>query len=322
MWRSSARGGQGRSAESPRQIGLRGWLTVLFRAAKRIGAERLWIEAAGVAFFALLSLFPALVAAVSTYGLVTDPALVHDHLALARELMPASAYQVLEQRVTALVEQSSTSLGLSLFISLAVALWGASRGMNTMILVSGHAYREEEQRGFIARTLLAFALTIGAAGILLLSVFALGALPMILNVLLLDSGTQLLVQLLRWPILAASIFLGLLCLYRFAPYRRSARWRWILPGALLSSIGWLIFSYAFSLYISFAPDFGEEFGSLSAVVVLMLWLYYSVMVIVFGALLNAELEHQTGRDSTVGPPKPIGQRGAYVADHLADSSEP
>lgn len=256
-------------------------------------------------------------AAVSTYGLLTDPGLAAEHLALARDLLPAEAYGILEQRVTTLVAQPGSSLGIGLLLSLAIALWGASRGMNTLILVSGHAYRERDGRSFLVRSLLSFAFTFGAAGLLLVSVLALAALPVVLELLLIDEATQLLLTLLRWPVLGTAILLGLLCLYRFAPHRRLARWRWVLPGALFATLGWLFFSYAFSLYMELAPNFGEEFGSLSAVVVLMLWMYYSVMVVLLGALLNAELEYQTGRDTTAGPEQPRGRRGAYVADHVA-----
>lgn len=248
---------------------------------------------------------------------MADAALVGDHMALLRNLMPIEAYAVLDQRATSLVEQPRGSLGLGLLVSLAIALWGASRGMNTLILVSGHAYREADRRHFLVRTLLSFAFTLGAAAMLLASVLALAGLPMVFRVLLLDSRTELLLTLLRWPLLGGAIFLGLLCLYRFAPHRRPPRWRWVLPGTLLATLGWLLFSFGFSLYVRLSPNFGEAFGSLSAVVALMLWLYYSVMVVLGGALLNAELELQTGRDTTAGPERPRGERGAFVADNVA-----
>lgn len=304
------------SAESPWQIPPFGWWRALVRVVRRIGREMLWIECAGVAFFALLSLFPALVAAVSIYGLVTDAALAEGHLALTRTVLPAPVYQILDDRVTALVGQSDATLGLSLLISLGVALWSASRGMNTIILVSSHAYREIDRRNFFLRALLSMVFTVGAAGILIVSILVIAAAPVVLEILPIDRGTQLLVALIRWPVLAAAILVGLLCLYRFAPHRRVARWRWIFPGALLSSLGWLLFSFAFSVYVEVVADLEATFGSLSALIVLMLWMYYSVMVIVFGALLNAELEYQTATDTTAGPSRPMGRRGAYVADHV------
>jgi len=313
--------GSGRRADRPHHIPWRGWWSVLLRIFGRINGERLWIEAAGVAFFGLMSLFPALVVAVTGYGLVADASLVNEHLATARGLLPAEAYDILEQRVTALAEQSGTSLGLGLLVSLAIALWGATRGMNTLILVCGHAYREPDERSFIGRTVLSFIFTFGAASLFLFSVLTLGALPILLQILQVEAHIQVQVSLLRWPVLAVAIFLGLLVLYRFAPHRRSARRRWLLPGAILASLGWLAFSFGFSLFVELAPNFGEEFGSLSAVIVLMLWIYYSVMVIVVGALLNAELEYQTERDTTVGPSRPMGERGAYVADHVVEKPD-
>lgn len=311
--------GRGREADSPRRIPLRGWLSAGLRIYRRVGEERLWIEAAGVAFFGLMSLFPALVVAVTAYGLVADAHLVGQHLALAQGLLPQDAYDLLERRATTLAEQSGTSLGLGLLISLAIALWGASRGINTLILVVSHAYRAQDRRGFILRTALSFAFTFAAAGIFLLAVLALAGLPILLRALVTEEGDPLQVVLLRWPILAGAIFLGLLFLYRFAPHRRRARWRWVLPGAALACLGWLVFSYGFSKFVALSPNFGQEFGSLAAVIVLMLWIYYSVMVIIVGALLNAELEYQTGEDTTVGPARPMGERGAYVADNRAGS---
>lgn len=316
MWQQRLQSSAGGGAERPGQIPPRGWLAVVLRVVRRIGRERLWIESAGVAFFGLLSLFPALVAAVSAYGLVADARMVGVHLALVRDLLPAEAYGVLEQRVTTLIDQPSGSLGFGLLVSLALVVWGASRGMNTLILVCGHAYREPDGRGFLLRSLVSFAFTFGAVGLFLTSVLALAGLPILLDILLLDEGTQLLFTLLRWPLLGSAVFLGLFFLYRFAPHRRPARWRWLFPGALFATLGWMAFSYGFSLYIELAPNFGEEFGSLSSVVVLMLWLYYSVMVVLVGALLNAELEYQTGCDTTAGPARPAGSRGAYVADHV------
>lgn len=314
-------GGQDRrgwEADSPRRIPLRGWLSTGLRIYRRIGEERLWIEAAGVAFFGLMSLFPALVVAVTAYGLVTDAHLVGQHLALAQGLLPQDAYDLLERRATTLAEQSGTSLGLGLLISLAIAFWGASRGINTLILVISHAYRAQDRRGFILRTALSFAFTLAAAGIFLLAVLALAGLPILLRALVVEVD-HLQVVLLRWPILAGAIFLSLLFLYRFAPHRRRARWRWIIPGAVAACLGWLAFSFGFSTFVALSPNFGQEFGSLAAVIALMLWIYYSVMVIIVGALLNAELEHQTGRDTTIGPARPMGERGAYVADNSAGS---
>lgn len=286
------------------------------RVARRIGEDMLWIECAGVAFFALLSLFPALVLAVTTYGLVTDAVLAEKHLTLIADILPEYVHQILENRVRALVDQPDITLGLGLLVSLAVALWSASRGMNTIILVSSHAYRERDRRRFVVRVILSLVFTIGAGSILTVSLIAIAIAPAVLALVPIGGVEELVLGLARWPILAAAILAGLFLLYRFAPDRRAARWRWVLPGALLSTVGWLLFSFAFSFYVETVPDLDAVFGSLSAIVVLMLWLYYSVMVVLVGALLNAELEYQTGCDTTAGPARPAGSRGAYVADHV------
>lgn len=306
---------------SPWQIPLSGWWRALMRVARRIGEDMLWIECAGVAFFALLSLFPALVLAVTTYGLVTDAVLAEKHLTLIADILPEYVHQILENRVRALVDQPDITLGLGLLVSLAVALWSASRGMNTIILVSSHAYRERDRRRFVVRVILSLVFTIGAGSILTVSLIAIAIAPAVLALVPIGGVEELVLGLARWPILAAAILAGLFLLYRFAPDRRAARWRWVLPGALLSTVGWLLFSFAFSFYVETVPDLDAVFGSLSAIVVLMLWLYYSVMVVVIGALLNAELEYQTAADTTRGSWRPMGERGAYVADHAPDQND-
>lgn len=309
-------GPEGRFADAPTEIPGRGWWKVAKRAVGRLIGENLSTECAGVAFFGLFSLFPAIVAAVLVYGLVADAALVREHLAVARDFLPGAAYQILEDRVVALASQPASSLGIGLLVSLVLALWSASRGVSTMILVIGLAYRETDERGFLTGVVISVLFTLGGAAFLLFAVLAVAAIPAIVSILPLGPAEETLVELVRWPVLAVVVMLAITCLYRFGPDRENPKWRWILPGAVLSSALWLIFSFAFSFYVDNFASYDAYFGSLAAIVVLMLWLYYSIMIIVLGAVLNAELEYQTERDSTTGPPEPMGERGAYVADNV------
>jgi membrane protein len=310
----------GLTAEGPGRMPWRGWRRVIRRVVRRLGVEGLSTAAGGVAFFALMSLFPAIVAAVLIYGIFADPGIVREHLALIRHLIPTSAYKVLEDQITALVTRPATGLGWGLLISLVIAIWSASRGIAALIEIIGMAYRQKDNRSILKSILLSIVFTFLGGVFLLFTVLMVGAVPALLRVMWLPSGTETLVELVRWPILAAAIVAAILCLYRFAPDREEAKWRWIVPGALLASGAWMLFSLGFSLYVDNFASYDATFGSVAAIVVLMLWLYYTIFIIVVGAVLNAELEMQTVEDSTTGPPVPMGERGAYVADHVAGGS--
>lgn len=310
----------GLTADAPGQMPWRGWGRVLRRVVRRLGVEGLSTAAGGVAFFAMMSLFPAIVAAVLVYGLVADVAIVGQHLALIHNLMPASAYKVLEDQITTLVTRPSTGLGWGLLISLGIAIWSASRGIAALIEIIGMAYRQKDNRSILRSILLSFVMTFLGGVFLFFTVLVVGAVPAVMRVLRLPAGAETLVELVRWPILAAAVVIAILFLYRFAPHRENAKWRWIFPGALVASAAWMLFSLAFSLYVDNFASYDATFGSVAAIVVLMLWLYYTIFIIVVGAVLNAELEMQTIEDSTTGAPLPMGERGAYVADHVAGGS--
>lgn len=306
----------GLTANGPGRMPWRGWWQVIRRSIRRLGAEGLSTAAGGVAFFALMSLFPALVAAVLIYGIFADTAIVGQHLALVQHLMPANAYKVLEDQITTLVTRPATGLGWGLLISLVIAIWSASRGIAALIEIIGMAYRQKDNRSIVRSILLSIVLTFLGGLFLFFTVLTVGAVPALMRVLRLPKDIESLVELIRWPILAAAVVVAVICLYRFAPDREDAKWRWIVPGALVASAAWMLFSLAFSLYVDNFASYDATFGSVAAIVVLMLWLYYTIFIFVVGAVLNAELEMQTIQDSTTGPPLPMGERGAYVADHV------
>ncbi|MEZ4267917.1 MAG: YihY/virulence factor BrkB family protein [Myxococcota bacterium] len=307
---------RGRQAPSPRHIPLRGWRDILVRVFRRLGDDHVDIVAAGVTFYAFLALVPALVALVSLYGIVSDPFDVHDQVGALRRFLPYDVRKILLEQLDAIVRRPGSQLGAGLVVGLLFALWSASKGIRSLIEALGIAYREPEGHGVIRLYAMSILATAGAlvGGTIVLALLV--ALPLALNAIGLPPDTQLLVQLVRWPLLAALVMLSVATLYRLAPRRNRPRWRWVSWGAVFATALWLGGSALFSFFVSQFGSYDETYGSLGAVVVTLLWLHFSVYAVLLGAELNAETEYQTLIDSTVGPPKPMGERGAYVADNV------
>lgn len=312
----------GGNANRPRDIPLRGWRQVLVRTWHEINEDNISLVAAGVAFYGLLGIFPAISALVLIYGLIADPAQVPGQLAVLRDVMPAEGYGIVETQTTAVASQSQGSLGVGLIFSLVLAVWSAKKGVNALITALNIAYEEKERRGFIRLTLMQFGFTLAGILLMLLALGAIAALPAAVEVLqasgIIGEATLLWT---RWLLMAALLAVVLALLYRYGPSRSQAKMRWINPGSIAASLLWVGGSIAFSWYVTKFANYNETFGSLGAVVILLMWLYLSAFVVCAGAELNAELERQTLRDSTVGPPQPIGKRGAYVADNKALSAD-
>jgi membrane protein len=304
----------GVDADQPAEIPAAGWWQVTKRAWAEAKADQVPLIAAGVAFFGFLSLFPAIVAAVLAYGLIADPAQIRTQTQELAAAMPASARDLLLGQIDALTSAPRQGLGIGLAIAVLVALWSASGGTGYLITAVNLAYDEDETRGFIRRKLLALGLTLGAIVFVLLAIglFAVGAaitdgVPTVIRVLL--EIARLLVALLL-------ITIALAVVYRVAPARDAPRLRWVSVGAAVATIIWLIASIGFSIYVSTFGSYAKTYGSLAAVVVLMLWLWLTVYAVLLGAEINAESEEQTARDTTKGEPRPIGERGAVKADSL------
>ena len=209
---------------------------------------------------------------------------------------------------------AAASLGFAFLLSLALALWSANAGMKAVIDALNVAYGERERRGFIKLTLISFALTLGVILAGLCAIAAIVVFPVATSFLGVETLAAVLVQWLRWPLLLLALLLGLAVLYRFGPNRTKPRWQWVSVGSVVAAVLWLAGSAALSLYLSRFADYGATYGSLAAGIGLMMWLWLSAIVVLLGAELNAEIEHQTARDSTVGPDKPLGARGATMAD--------
>ncbi|WP_349358489.1 YihY/virulence factor BrkB family protein [Stappia sp.] len=292
------------------------WVSACRATARAAFDMETSLRCAGVAFFGFLSVFPAISALVAVVGLVADTrALDLTRLPLA-PAVPSDIVQLIDTRVTAFAARD-TSFGIGLGISLVVAMWSGSRGMNALIFAISRAHKEETRRGFLASVVMSLAATLGAFVTLTIIVVAVTVIPAIALIWPFPESRETAVLWLRWPILAAVLALAVFILFKQAPDRRSPRARWVVPGAVLATLLWLGGSMALSVFIENFGRYNATFGSIAAAAVFMLWLYFSALVLVSGARLNAELEWRTRRDSTVGPPRPMGEREAYVADTLA-----
>ncbi|EIM30788.1 YihY/virulence factor BrkB family protein [Microvirga lotononidis] len=305
---------RGREADTPTQIPTLGWKDILWRTWEEFGQDRIMSVAAGVTYYALLAIFPALAALVSIYGLFADPATIQDHLNALSGVLPGGATEVIGDQVKRIASKGGGTLGFSFVIGLAIALWSANAGMKAIFDALNIAYDEEEKRSFIRLNLQSLAFTLAAIGFILLALGSIVVLPIVLDFVGLGSGMEWLLSLARWPILLAAVVAGLAVLYRYGPSRDKAEWKWVTPGGLVAAVLWLVGSMLFSWYVANFGSYNETYGSLGAVIGFMTWIWISSIVVLLGAELNAEMEHQTAKDSTEGPPQPMGSRGATMAD--------
>jgi membrane protein len=304
----------GDDAASPVEIPPAGWYDIAKRTYFEVDRDRVLAVAAGVTFYGLLALFPALAAFVSLYGLIASPDTVIKHLSALTTVMPADGYELIQEQALKLTAQGGSKLGLSLIISLALSIWSANAGMKAMFDALNVAYGEDEKRGFVKLNLMSLAFTAGVLLFAVLGGFAVIAIPLLLERLYLGSIAEPMIQIGRWPVLIVMLAAGLAALYRFGPSRDQAQWRWVSPGAVVAVLVWMAASLAFSWYVANFEDYDKTYGTVGAVIGLMMWMWISATIILVGAELNAESERQTDEDTTRGPPAPIGLRGADVAD--------
>ena len=309
---------RGRDARTPHQIPKRGWRDILLRTKDQIVADNLSLVAAGVAFYALLAVFPGLAAVVSLYGLLNTGADVVRQFENLAVLMPVEARPVLLDQVRSLAESSDTALGLTVIAGLLFALLSAMKGMKAMITALNIAYNEREKRGFLRLNLVSFILTVAAVVFMVIMLILVVAVPAVIKLLHFSGFAADALSLLRWPVLLLAVLSGLGALYHCAPSRNEARWRWVSWGAAAATLLWLLVSVAFSVYVENFGNYNKVYGSVGALVVLLMWFFISAYAVLLGAELNAEMEHQTEVDTTVGAPKPIGEREAYVADTVGE----
>lgn len=307
----------GRQATRPYQIPLKGWWQIVQRVAVKAGRDNLSVVSAGCAFYALFAIFPALTASISLYGLTTDAATVERQFGMLKAVLPPQAYEIVIDQIRRIAETSGQTLGWSFGVSLAIALWSANLGTQAMFSALNIAYGEPERRSILRFYLSAIGYTV--IGILggVAMLFAIVYVPILFD----DAGHpeayEMLVRYLRWPVFVLLTLFLLALIYRYGPSRRSAKWRWVTVGSVFAALVWLVASLAFSYYVSNFANYDRMYGSLGAVIILLFWLYISFYIVLIGAEINAQVELQTAKDTTVGKPRPMGQRGAFAADHVA-----
>jgi membrane protein len=309
-------------AEKPTQIPWRGWKQILKRAWAENKADNMPIIGGGVAFFGFLAIFPALIALISIYGLVASPQSVAKQVESFSSQLPSSAADLIKTQLTSIVDNSGSALSLGLAVSILAALWSASGGVSNLITAVNIAYDEVETRNFVKLKLTSLALTLGAILFVIVTVGLLAVVPAVIQVLPLGVVGTILAQIARWVLLLAVFAGSLAVLYRIAPDRDAPRFRWVSLGAVIVTVIWAVVSLGFALYVNKFGSYDKTYGTIAGVIVLMLWLYLTCYLVLLGAEINAEAEHQTAQDTTEGEPQPMGSRDAEVADTLPDSPEP
>ena len=310
----------GRDADKPTEIPAKGWRQVLVRGWQEAKSDQVPLIAGGVAFFGFLALFPAMIASVLLYGLLVDPATVAEQMTSLGEALPTQARELLTEQLQSLTSTSESALGIGVVISVALALWSASGGIGNLITAINTAYDEEEERGFVKRKLLALGLTLASIVFLFVIIALVAVAPAVLDSLVGSGPIRWLLEAARWALLFVLIAAALAVLYRTSPDRDAPKMAWVSVGAVIATVAWILASLGFSLYVDNLGSYGKTYGALAGVVVLMLWLWISAYAVLLGAEINAEAEQQTIRDSTTGPARPLGERGAVKADSVPENA--
>ncbi len=307
--------GRGRKARTPIHIPWRGWKDILIRTYHEIQEDRLMSLAAGVVFYSLVALFPAIAAGVSVYAFFSNASSIANHLSLAADVVPGASLDLLREEITRMAGRSDGKLTFGFLLGLSIALWSANAGMKAIFDALNIIYDEEEKRGIVWLNMVSLFFTLCAIGGML---FALGAVVVFPLVLAAFGWTALdaplMIGILRWPAMFVMVIAALAVLYRYGPSRRIAKWRWLSVGSVFAAVSWLAVSVLFSWYLGNFANYNATYGALGAVVGLMMWMWLSTIVVLVGAELNSEIERQTAIDSTAGLPRPLGARGAVVAD--------
>ena len=306
--------GHGRQAASPSEIPARGWKDILLRAYANISKHRILALAAGMTYYSILAIFPALAALVAIYGLFSDPSTIARHLDQLGGFLPGGAIEIARDQLTRVASKGSQTLGLTFVIGLGTSLWSANAAMKSLFDTLNIVHGEDEKRGFMTLNAISLGFTIGGVLFILAALGSIVVVPVLLKYIGLSNAGDLLVRVGRWPAMYLVIAFALAVIYRYGPSRETARWRWITWGSAIAALLWLGISGLFSWYAANFGKFNETYGSLGAVIGFMTWLWISAIVILLGAEVDAEMEHQTARDTTTGSPRPIGVRGARVAD--------
>jgi membrane protein len=311
---------RGRGADTPQEIPPQGWMDIAKRTAKEIKGDQVPLLSAGVAFYILLALFPAIIAGVSIYGLVADPETVRQQLERLSQNLSPDTYELVGSQIREVTQGAGGALGVATVIGILTALWSASSGMKALITGINLAYDETETRKFFKLRGLSLLLTLGTMALLGVALALIVGFPPVA-----DSWPTVLrwvAAVLRFVLLAALLIVGLAVLYRFAPDRDEPKWTWVSWGSGIATLMWVVASIGFSIYANSFGNYNKTYGTLAGVIILMFWLFLTSFVVLVGAELNTEMELQTAKDTTAGPTKPMGEREAHAADHVAESPAP
>ncbi|MEA3179937.1 MAG: rane protein [Gammaproteobacteria bacterium] len=324
--RAEARGGRlepgrGRDARHPGQLPAAGWRDILLRVWQKIGQDNASLVAAGIALNTLLAVFPALGVAVLIYGLFSSPAGVAADMKPFFEILPPDAAKLLQDQLQSLVTPAHVKLGVGAVLSALLAFWSARQGIVALMTATNIAYYERERRGFFTQIAISLGFTLSAVAAFLVMLGLGVAVPLVIQVLPLGPAAAAAILVFRWVLLWLFAIGALTVVYRYAPDRNPAKWQWVTWGSAVAATLWLSGSVLFELYVKNFSSYGVTYGALGGVIVLIMWFYLGGFAVVLGAEINAEMEHQTAVDTTEGPPKPMGKRGAYVADTLGKTPE-
>jgi len=306
----------GHDMRVPSDVPAAGWREIAIRVWKKTGHDHIGLISAGIAFYGLLALFPAITALVAIGGLVLQPEEITGQIDDLAAILPGSAAQIIEGQASDVAGSASSGLGFAAIFGILLALYSASKGVASLVEGLNLAYDEKDERGLVKKTLLKFCLTAVLILGVVIGLSATVVLPGFLSIIDLGAVTEWLIRFVRWAVLLGMTVLGIGVLYRFGPDRSAAEWRWLTPGAVVACVLWLIASIGFAYYTDNFASYNESFGALSGVIVLLTWMWMSAYVLLLGAVINAETELQTRYDTTVGPDAPMGERGAVKADTL------
>jgi len=312
----------GVSADKPTEVPAKGWWQIARRGMKEFSNDQMSLIAAGVAFKAFLAIVPTIVAAMLIYGLVSSPGQVQEQVNSFAGALPNDAKTLLTDQMSRLASQSKSGLSFGVIISLLLALWSASSGTQNLMQAVNDAYDEKETRGFVKKKSLALVLTVGAIIMFAITASLVAVFPALASGLGLSGAALVGVQVLRWLVLLVVLAIALAILYKVAPNRDDPKFRWSSVGAIVAVVIFIVASVGFSLYANFFSSYDKTYGTLAGVVVLLMWLWLSVIAVLLGAEINAEAEKQTVKDTTTGPDKPLGERDALKADLTPDQPDP
>lgn len=312
---------RGRAAESPSQIPITGWIDIVWRIKNRLAANRISLVAAGVAFYGLLALFPAIGAVLALGGLAFEPQSIVEQMTDFEGLVPEAVLSIIINQATELSSAADKGLTLAAIFGVLLSFWSASRGMANLVMGLNLVFSEEEKRGFIVLNLQLFLLTIMLIFGVLVGIASFVVVPAVLSIVEWPLISEWLATLFRWLVMIIATLVGLATVYRFGPSRTTAEWSWVTPGALVACVVWIIASVAFTYYVGNFASYNQSFGALGGVVIMMMWLWISAFVVLLGGEINAEMEAQTKIDTTIGPDQPMGERGAVKADTLGETRE-